>query len=434
MTSGIEVSAVFLLNNLTNARYNPERAEYFFSAEERLKLRKIVSDRSRSAFLRAACALLLTVPQSKDEASEAGDYIYRWAVIADGGAPQRETKIEAQVRVSEEEKECLLEALRDPSLGIQREKVAIALGRAGVFIEELIAPLIEGLTSPHRFSDERDQLLAYLVGCGGPQVVDFLKSMFRDPGSNSDYFNDSFRVFLATCGLGDVGLIRERIEDGFNENGEIKAYCFVLSGVESPAGVAALRELLSDRRELVQRAATAALNRHWVPRPPEEAPQEEFAQEEVALEEGAQEEDHEPEDSVLEGSAVAPVEGPDAAETSGSEEALTGPQQIIAEKSVFVLLVRGQSLDGDPIYAFLAIRADKLPEFIEAQKAGTFFPEDFGIIVESGPGEPSDEVYAKMRDEYGFNREGMLNIPDVSAAYDLTKRIAEISNPVQKPE
>jgi len=84
----------------------------------------------------------------------------------------------------------------------------------------------------------------------------------------------------------------------------------------------------------------------------------------------------------------------------------------IAEETVFILQVRGKGLDGTPIYAYVAIPANKLESFMEAQKDGTFYPEEFGVIIESGEGEPSSEVIRKMEEEYGFDYEGMIDIPD----------------------
>jgi hypothetical protein len=89
---------------------------------------------------------------------------------------------------------------------------------------------------------------------------------------------------------------------------------------------------------------------------------------------------------------------------------LTRSEQIIAEKTVCILLVRGESPDGKKIFAYLGIRADKLEAFMEAQKLGTFFPEDYGVVIETGEGEPSEEVKQKMTQEYGFNHEAMLDI------------------------
>lgn len=103
---------------------------------------------------------------------------------------------------------------------------------------------------------------------------------------------------------------------------------------------------------------------------------------------------------------------------------LTKTEQIIAEKTVCVLLVRGENPDGAKIYAYVAIRADKLEAFMEAQSSGTFYPEDYGIIIESGEGEPSDEVKARMTQEYGFNHEAMLDIADPKKAHSITANLS----------
>ena len=103
---------------------------------------------------------------------------------------------------------------------------------------------------------------------------------------------------------------------------------------------------------------------------------------------------------------------------------LTRTEQIVAEKTVCVLLVRGESPDGKKIYAYLAIRADKLEAFMEAQKQGTFYPEDYGIVIEAGEGEPSDEVKLKMTQEYGFNHEAMLDLGGgTEKAHDLASNL-----------
>ncbi|HUN30676.1 MAG TPA: hypothetical protein VMU95_01550 [Trebonia sp.] len=105
------------------------------------------------------------------------------------------------------------------------------------------------------------------------------------------------------------------------------------------------------------------------------------------------------------------------------EERLSAVQRIIAEKTVTILLVRGENPDGDPIYAYVAVRADKLKEFMAAQQGGTFYPEDYGEIIEAGEGEPSDEVRHHMEAEYGFNHEGTVDIPDTATAQNITANI-----------
>ena len=114
---------------------------------------------------------------------------------------------------------------------------------------------------------------------------------------------------------------------------------------------------------------------------------------------------------------VKPYLGPDVSKLSRTE-------QIIAEKTVCVLLVRGESPEGDRIFAYMGVRADKLESFIEAQKSGTFYPEDYGIVIESGIGEPSEEIKQKMTKEYGFNHEAMLDIDTPQGASDIASNIS----------
>lgn len=103
---------------------------------------------------------------------------------------------------------------------------------------------------------------------------------------------------------------------------------------------------------------------------------------------------------------------------------LTRSEKLLAEKTVCVLLVRGEDPDGQPIYAYVAVRADKLEEFMAAQQSGIFYPEEYGIIVESGSGDPSDEVKVRMESEYGFNHDAMLNIPDSDSAGEVATELA----------
>ncbi len=102
---------------------------------------------------------------------------------------------------------------------------------------------------------------------------------------------------------------------------------------------------------------------------------------------------------------------------------LSPSEQIIAEKTVCILLVRGENPEGKPIFAYVAVRADKLEPFMEAQKSGMFYPEDFGVIVESGEGEPPAEVRKKMETEYGFNHQMMVDIPDSQKAHEITTNL-----------
>jgi len=102
----------------------------------------------------------------------------------------------------------------------------------------------------------------------------------------------------------------------------------------------------------------------------------------------------------------------------------------VARNTVVILLVRGEAPNGDPIFAYVGVRADKLEEFMEAQKSGMFYPEDFGVIVESGQGDPQPDVRKKMETEYGFNHDLMVDIPDSEQARQIVNNLDQ-SPPVE---
>ena len=110
---------------------------------------------------------------------------------------------------------------------------------------------------------------------------------------------------------------------------------------------------------------------------------------------------------------------------------LSHSEKIMAEKTVCVLLVRGTGEQGQPIFAYVGVRADKLEDFMKAQAEGMFYPEEYVVIIESGEGEPSAEVRHKMETEYGFNHEGMVDIPSAEGINDVKDAIFK---PKPKPE
>ena len=83
--------------------------------------------------------------------------------------------------------------------------------------------------------------------------------------------------------------------------------------------------------------------------------------------------------------------------------------------------MRGETPEGTRIYAYLAVRADRLEEFTEWQKSGTFYPADFGIIIADGEGDPPEDVRQMMTREYGFNHEAMLDIGGPDQVRQISK-------------
>jgi len=108
-------------------------------------------------------------------------------------------------------------------------------------------------------------------------------------------------------------------------------------------------------------------------------------------------------------------------------------EQRIAERTAIILLVRGENEEGSLIYAYVGIVGDRLEEFMAAQTSGTFYPEDFGVIIEAGEGDPTEQVRERMEREYAFNHDSMVVIPNAEAAYALIGNLPDSRPETDEP-
>jgi hypothetical protein len=90
---------------------------------------------------------------------------------------------------------------------------------------------------------------------------------------------------------------------------------------------------------------------------------------------------------------------------------LSRSEKVVADKTVCIVLVQGNGMNDEPIWAYVAVRLSDMEKFMNAQKLGNFDPEEFGVIVEAGAGaQPPAKITEKMETEYGFNHEKMLHL------------------------
>ena len=87
----------------------------------------------------------------------------------------------------------------------------------------------------------------------------------------------------------------------------------------------------------------------------------------------------------------------------------------MARDAECILLLQSVDANGEPAYAFLKLRGDRLPALRDAMAREQFRPSQFGEILAHGTGTPTDEIYQTMQRDYGFNREQMLSLPLGSA-------------------
>lgn len=82
---------------------------------------------------------------------------------------------------------------------------------------------------------------------------------------------------------------------------------------------------------------------------------------------------------------------------------LSHAEKLYAKDMRVITLVRGMNEHNAPLFCYIAVRADKLEEFQKIQASGEFYdPEDYGVVIESGEGEPDAVVRRRVRELFGM--------------------------------
>lgn len=75
----------------------------------------------------------------------------------------------------------------------------------------------------------------------------------------------------------------------------------------------------------------------------------------------------------------------------------------IAKKSYLFTLVKSEDAQGRPTFFYLAIQAHKWDAFKQALKKGNFDANDYGAVLYSDYGEPTEAVQQAVEAHYGIS-------------------------------
>jgi hypothetical protein len=368
----VATAAAWAVSWLVQARYAPPAAPIRLRPEHAEPLcRFIETDEADPHALGNACLCLSRL----SGVPERPDWIYSWAVVADGGKPWSALPRPAPVPQWQEVAHAISRQV--PVLHpLAREGAAIALGRLGMpgaagTADDLLRMFLDRT----RGNDARDEALAFFVHSGAPGVEGALWDALAEPCDAGQQSYTPERAYLALIALGNLPSLERLVREGTNQagigDGRWPA-ALALGSHTDLRGRALLEDLANSPDPAIATVATDVL----AGRKPDWTP-----------------------DSAI-------ILEPDN---------LLHPQpehQRTLEKTVCIMLVMGENPEGGSIWVYVAVRADKVAEFMEAQKSGLFYPEDYGVIVEAGDGEPSPEIRKKMTDEYGFDHDNMIYFPD----------------------
>jgi hypothetical protein len=213
----VSTTAIWAIVWLTSAKTCYSYTTYTFADEELDLLRQVVINEKHDAFARSWSALILSVCTSEKTIFAQADWIYEWAVVADGGKPQRKLpKISPLNRPKDIE---VMKNLVFSNLPIKFKKdAAIGLGRLGCFIPEMIDPLLEVFQDDTCARDKRDEALVYLVFTGGSQVISALRQGLNRQKDDTDKYDLPERCFLALIGMGNVDALKQKNDRHMHEN------------------------------------------------------------------------------------------------------------------------------------------------------------------------------------------------------------------------
>ncbi len=259
--NGIATTAMWALGWLTNSKYCDNYTAYTFTEAELDFLRQFATNKKQDSFARSWCVLILSVCTSEKPVFAQADWIYQWAVVADGGKPQNHLPV--PMPLDRLKDKVVLEYLISSDLPREaKRRVAIALGRIGYFIPQMVEPLLQIFQDDILAFDERDEALVYLVLIGGSQVISTLINGVNRPKDDSDKYGFPERCFLALIGMGDIDALSRELERGKENQIDINALAYALAGVANPQGRKVLEFLKNNHRQKeIRDAAANALSR-----------------------------------------------------------------------------------------------------------------------------------------------------------------------------
>lgn len=306
------------------------------------------------------------------------DWIYEWATVADSHRPQSDLSLPLWYRIKIIDKiaNLLKYILSSSYYSLAKEGAALTLGRLGHYPGEAEVLFLRIFEDSKYTEATRQEALNYLVQIKDKAVAQQIHSIYKSAFADKNEFKSNY-TYLALLAIGNVDILKEIIFQGITdlyEVGSMHSAFFVLKTNKNQ----------NDAREILNE-----LNKSVNPEIRELA--------KIALMD------------FTTGQSKAQVV--QTVLTQLAEGELGGDaSEGLADKTVCILLVRGENPNGGTIFTYVAVRADKLQEFMEAQKSSVFYPEDYGVIIESGEGEPAEEIRKKMEDEYGFNHAGMIDL------------------------
>ncbi|MDJ0617298.1 MAG: hypothetical protein QNJ63_11225 [Calothrix sp. MO_192.B10] len=336
---------------------------YSFSETELNTLRKFATNNKQDIIARGIAVSILSICNSNFEQTvfAQADWIYEWAIVADGVKPQKQLPV--MMPLNRPQDIVVLKYLMRSDLPIEgKRSVAIALGRLGCFVEEMIEPLLKIFHDDMAAFKERDEALVYLAFIGNSKVVSQLGGEAQEPFENdSNKYDLPGRCFLALMGIGNLKELEYRLIHSISEQSQINAYAYALAGIANSQGIEVLKSLKNHQKKQVRDAVNNALSRakEW---------------------------------SANNSNQISP-------NSYGNNQ-----DRFLARQGHLIHKLKAKDSTGRWAYYFVYIEPSREKAFMNALDSNQSIDlEDYGKVIGSCYGEkPNEQLRNLLKDKYGF--------------------------------
>ncbi|MUH01656.1 hypothetical protein F7734_59155 [Scytonema sp. UIC 10036] len=213
----VSTTAIWALVWLTSAKTCAPYTTYTFTDEELDILRQVVINEKHDAFARSRSALILSACTPEKTILAQADWIYEWVLVADRVKPQSKLPKISHLNCPKDI-EVIKSLIFSHLPSIAKRYTAIALGRLGCFIPEMIDPLLQVFQDDMYSRDDRDEALVYLVFIGNSQVISALTYGLNSSKDNTDKYDLPERCFLGLIGMGNLDALKQKNNSHMHEN------------------------------------------------------------------------------------------------------------------------------------------------------------------------------------------------------------------------
>lgn len=219
----------------------------------------VVADRTQDARTIGLGALVLTRDARITPVCEQLDWVYQLAVIADGAAIRRELPTPTEPQASPAV-DVLLGHLKSELSDDNKRRVALALGRFGVFVDSMSESLAATFLDETLQTSDRDEAMVYLAMTRTVRAT----NVFVNAADTGEDYDDYLyaRGLFGLIWMDQVGILASQLCKAMPQS-DLNAYAFALAGSADFRGSEILFELTRHENERVRTAAEKALAKNW---------------------------------------------------------------------------------------------------------------------------------------------------------------------------